>query len=68
MNSQPQHLPSPEKTLYKQKRKKEKEIDSLQFSLMNVEFPISILITPVRRSAVYKIKKKTHNMSLHINS
>lgn len=47
-----------ENTLQTEKKER-KEIDSLQFSLMNVEFPISILITPVRLSAVYKIKKPT---------
>lgn len=63
MNSQPEHLPSPEKTFrikkkkkeIKKERKREKKIDSLQFPLMNGEFPISILITQARLSAVFKI-------------
>ena len=62
MNSQPQHLPSPEKTLRKKKEKKEeKKIDSLRFPLMNGEFPISILITQARLSAVFKIITKLNS-------
>lgn len=68
MNSQPQHLPSPEKTLRGEKKEKKKQkIDSLQFPLMNVEFPISILITQARLSAVLKITTNS-TASFHINS
>lgn len=55
-----------ENTLQTEKEER-KEIDSLQFSLMNVEFPISILITSVIPSAVFKIKNLKIKISFHIN-
>lgn len=60
MNSQPQHLPSPEKTLRKKKRER-KENWLIAISLMNGRISISILITQARLSVVFKITTKLNS-------